>query len=77
MIGRRIAAVVIDATAAAALLFAGFRLGLAIAPCAEQSECSWLTPIVIVLAVVALVLYFGLSQYFWRTTPGRRLLRAD
>jgi hypothetical protein len=63
-----------DGALAAVLGYLGFRAGLWSAPCSDQSNCFILMPLCVGGALLALALYFGLSFWIWRSTPGRRLL---
>lgn len=70
-------AAAVDAGAVAVLGFLAFRLGVWSARCGEHMDsCAVLNPLIVLLLLAALALYFGVSHRLWRSTPGRRLLRA-
>lgn len=74
---RQVLAALVDAVLAAALAFAGFRVGLWSAPCRNMGSCFPLTPLIIVFVLAGMVLYFGLGYLAWRSTPGQHLFRAS
>jgi hypothetical protein len=74
---RRSLASVTDAIATALGGFLGFRLALAVTPCASLTDCAVLTPAIILAVLIALSLYFGAGYLLWHTTPGQRIFRLE
>jgi hypothetical protein len=74
---RHVLASLMDAAVAALLGLAGFRLGLASAPCSEPGNCFAQVPLILLGIVVGVLLYFGVGYLLWRSTPGERLFLRD
>jgi hypothetical protein len=75
---RSVLAALTDALVVAGLGFLAFRLALVTAPCnGNMGSCASLTPIVVLFVLLALVLYFGVGQLLWRSTPGQKLFQVD
>jgi hypothetical protein len=74
---QHIVAAIIDALAAVLAVYLAFRLGLLLTPCSQLSDCFPLTPIVVLLALLALGAYFGVARLIWGTTAGRKVTGVD
>lgn len=71
-------AAAVDVAAVAILGFLAFRLGIWGAQCGKHMDnCFILNPLIILLLVVSLGLYFGVGYRVWRSTPGKYLLRVE
>jgi hypothetical protein len=70
---RRVCASILDAVLSAGLVYLAFRFALLVVPCGELSDCFPLTPIVVLSALAALALYFGIPRLLWRMTLGQKM----
>jgi hypothetical protein len=72
----RIIASLLDVLLAAALAFAGFRIGQALAPCSNPANCFLQIPLSLGGALILVALYFALGYRVWGETPGERAARG-
>lgn len=74
---RRALAALIDAAAAALLAYLGFRLAVPLSGCRDLSSCPQLAPLIVVVAIVLIGLYFFSALALWHQSPGQRLLAVS
>lgn len=67
-------AAVFDTVLVAACAYLAFLLGVWATPCGgHPGNCAVLTPLVLILVVLAVALYFGVAHLCWRATIGQKI----